>query len=150
MDSFDKLYQFALAKEEEAQAFYEFLASQVSKEHIRRVFLEMAGQEKAHKKVFEDIVRQGCRPGPGEARTEAGLHISEYLVDVPFDPGMSYQDALILGMKKEEKSGALYTDLALKVGDACLAETLRRLAGEEARHKANLEEIYEREVLTED
>ena len=111
---------------------------------------EFAEQEKGHKKVFEKLIEEGCRTGAPKGKQSTDMRLSDYLVDVPFDPEMSYQDSLILAMKREEKSAAFYQDLARKVSDPCLAETIQKLAGEEVRHKAKLEEIYEKEVLTED
>ncbi len=150
MDSFSKLLEFALAKEEEAVAFYGFLASASRREHIKTVFESFAGQEQAHKKVFEKLVKEGCALKPPRKGEAADLHLSDYLVEVPFDPEMSYQDALILGMKREDKSAAFYLDLSRKIEDACLAETIGKLAEEEGRHKRKLEELYEKEIMTED
>ncbi len=150
MDSFEKLLQYAVTKEDEAAAFYEFLAAEAGQENIRQVFLELAEQEKEHRKVFENVVSKGCSLGHKPDPHLSGLHIVDYLVETPFDPHMSYQDTIILAMKREEKSEALYRDLAHKVADACLAETIVNLAEQEAAHKTKLEKIYERDVLTED
>jgi rubrerythrin len=149
-DPFAKLAEFAVAKEEEAAAFYGFLASLTRQEHIRKVFEEFAQEEKAHKKVFEKILKEGCRVGPGKTPVAVDLHISDYLVEIPFNSDMSYQDALILGMKREEKSSALYKDMAQKISDPCLADTVRKLVKEEEKHKAHLESLYESEILTDD
>lgn len=150
MDSFRKLFEFAVAKEEEAAAFYEFLASEANKEHIKNVFRQLAENEQAHKKIFEKIVKGGEKGKFREHEGGAGINISEYLVDVAFDANMDYQDALILAMKREEKSRDLYLDLSRKVADPKLAETLQGMSEEEATHKSRLEEIYEKEILTED
>lgn len=150
MESFDKLLQYAIAKEEEAASLYEFLAAESAQANIRDLFVRFAGDERGHKKAFAKIVGDGCRLKKEYEPAAAAASLSVYLVDVPFDPRMSYQDALILAMKREEKSMGFYREMALKVADPCLAETLQRLAGEEEKHKSRLEEIYERDVLTDD
>lgn len=151
MKSLKTLLKFAMAKEEEAAAFYELLAASATASNVREVFLDFSRQEQAHKKIFEGIVKKGCTLKTAKgSQAEASLQLSEHLVDVPYDPSMSYQDVLILGMKREEKSAALYRDLSRRVDDSCLAETLERMAKEEDRHKGRLEDLYEKEVLTED
>jgi rubrerythrin len=150
MEAVEKLVNFAVAKEEESAAFYDFLSSAARRPHLRQVFEEFARQERSHKKSFEKIIKEGCRVPMKRDGASRDMRLSDYLVEIPFDPQMSYQDALILGMKREEKSAAFYLDLARKVEDACLAETIGKLAGEEARHKRKLEELYEKEIMTED
>lgn len=147
-----ELLHYAVAKEDEAAAFYDLLASQAQREGARELFRDFARQELAHRKVFQRIIQDaagGAAPS-GAAATRGDLQIGDYLVDVPFSPAMSYQDILILAMKREEKSQLLYRDLAAATGDPALAETLRRLAGEESRHKEMLERLYDAEILTQD
>ncbi len=150
MEAVEKLVNFAVAKEEEAAAFYDFLSSAARRPSIRKVFVEFAKQEKSHKKTFEKIIKEGCRVPMKRGGDAQDMRLSDYLVEVPFDPQMSYQDALILGMKREDKSAAFYLDLSRKIEDACLAETIGKLAEEEGRHKRKLEELYEKEIMTED
>jgi rubrerythrin len=66
-----------------------------------------------------------------------------------FEANMSYQDILILAMKREEQSMRLYTDMGEKVEDAQLKSLFRKLAGEEAKHKNKLETEYDENVLRE-
>jgi len=148
MDSFEKLVEFAVSKEEEAASFYEFLASVTEKKHIRKLLEQFAREERAHKKVFENLGKKGPFPG-GEHRPHPmdDMKISDYLVDQPFDPKMDFQDTLILAMKREEKAYHFYRDLAGRMEDTRMADLLMRLAEEEARHKSRLEEEYDKEVL---
>ncbi len=149
MDTLGKLFEFAVAKEQEAAAFYEFLASAAGKENIRAVFLELALTEKGHKKIFEDIIKGGSH-NPSTRTADLDLHISEYLVEIPFNPDMNYQDALIVGMKREEQSNRFYLDLSKAVSDRKLSQVLSAMAEEELRHKIRLESLYDKDVLTED
>jgi rubrerythrin len=150
MDTFAKLFDFALAKEDEAAAFYELLASTAAHGSLRNFFLELAGEERAHRAAFERIVREHGSGTPDRGNRPANLLLSDYLVEVAYSPSMSFQDALILAMKREEKSLRLYTDLAGAADSAEVSATLRSLADQEAAHKTRLEKIYDRDVLTED
>jgi rubrerythrin len=60
--------------------------------------------------------------------------------------GMSYQQILSAAIKKEERSGDLYRDLAAAAVDGDIRMVFERLAAEESRHKHYFEELYENEV----
>jgi rubrerythrin len=77
------------------------------------------------------------------------MKIADYLVDVEASPDMSFQDALVLAMKREKAANALYTNLAATIDDANLAELFSQLAKEEAAHKLRFEELYEKNFLSE-
>jgi rubrerythrin len=149
MRTLSDLLEFVLAKEDEAAALYESLASRAKRESMRELFTRFAAQERGHKKDFARIVKESDR-GVLACDLPPAAGLSEYLVDVPFTPDMSYQDTLILAMKREEHSSALYRRMAGIVPDPALAEVLNRMACEEEHHKAGLENLYDRDVLTED
>jgi rubrerythrin len=83
------------------------------------------------------------------AKKVADLKIADYVVDVVPTPEMSYQQALILAMKKEKASFLLYTNLAETASDDNLRATFSALAQEEAKHKLRFEIEYDEHVLTE-
>ncbi len=149
MRTLSELLEFVGAKEDEAAALYESLAARAGRESLRDLFNDFAGQEREHKKAFARIIKGSARAVLDcELPPAAGL--TEYLVDVPFSPDMTYQDTLILAMKREERSTALYRRMAGIVPDPSLAEILNRMACEEEHHKAGLEGLYDRDVLTQD
>jgi rubrerythrin len=75
------------------------------------------------------------------------VKISDYLVEVGATEDISYQDALIVAMKRERAAFQLYTDMAAKVPDSHLKEVLQGLAKEEAKHKLFFESEYDERVL---
>ena len=66
----------------------------------------MAEEEERHREMLAGLDPQDLSDIRLE-RTE-DLRIGDYLVDLPFHPDITYQDALILAMKKEEKAHAFY------------------------------------------
>ena len=62
---------------------------------------------------------------------------------------MTYQDIIILAMKKEEAAKKLYTDLAKQFSESESGKLFERLATEEAEHKLKFEKIYDDEILKE-
>jgi rubrerythrin len=146
-ESLDAIVEFAIEKEEEAAEFYEELAEQVSQEEMKAVFHAFAQEELRHKARLLTL-KQGQRLRPVGAPV-TDLKIADYLVAVPAGPDLSYQDALILAMKREKASFKLYTRLAARVQDPEAARTFRELAQEEARHKLRFEIEYDEMVLHE-
>ena len=75
------------------------------------------------------------------------LKISDYLVEVEASDNITYQDALIIAMKRERAAYELYSDMAAKVPESHLKEVLEGLAIEEAKHKLFFEAEYDERVL---
>jgi rubrerythrin len=145
--SVDELLNFAISKEQEAAEFYTDLSKQVSSSAMSEVFLSFADEERGHKSKLESI-KAGKRGMPAPKKIQ-DLKVGDYLVDVEATQGMSYQDALILAMKREKASYRLYNDLAEIAETADLRNTMLALAQEEARHKLRFEIEYDEQILEE-
>lgn len=146
--SVDEILDFAIAREEEANAFYLDLAQRMEKPWMAEVFRGFAEQELQHKMKLE-AVKQGQTLLPA-AQKVMDLKIADYLVEVGLSDDMSYQDALTVAMKREKKAFRLYTDLAASTEDQELKSTFEALAQEEARHKLWIEMQYDEYILVED
>jgi rubrerythrin len=146
-ESVDAVLDFAIAREQEAFDFYHALASGASDSNIRILFTSFAEVEAGHKRKLEGI-KEGTTY-LSLRKEPVNLKISDYLAEVQPSPDMSFQDALIVAMKREEKANALYTAMAATVDDALIAELFRQLAKEEAGHKARFENLYEANFLKE-
>jgi rubrerythrin len=143
----DDVLDFAIANEEEASSFYSELAVSAANPAMREIFSQFALEEQGHKAKLL-IVKRG-KEVLGGPRKVADLRIGDYLVEITPYPGMSYQEALIVAMKKEKAAFRLYLDLSEAVADAGLRETFLNLAMEEAKHKLRFELEYDERVLRE-
>lgn len=146
-NSINDILDFAMQAEQEAVDFYTELAGQSKNENIREIFLQFAKEEVGHKSKLMKIRETGnftigTSPVPD-------LKVADYLVDVEAKPGMSYQEALILAMKKEKAAFRLYMDLSAKANDEAFKELFLSLAMEESRHKLRFEIEYDEFVLKE-
>jgi rubrerythrin len=146
-ESVDALLDFAIEKEQEANEFYLDLASKMEREHMKKVFEGFAAEEAKHKEKLTQV-KAGKQLAPVESKI-TDLKIGDYLVDVEPTPDMSYQDALIVAMKKEKASFKLYSNLAQTVDDSNMQSLMWNLAQEEAKHKLRLEIEYDEVILTE-
>jgi rubrerythrin len=143
-DSFIAVLDYAIEKEIEANQFYTDLAEQMKNPAMRKVFEAFAKEELGHKAKLEAI-KQGKEIQP--AKTVTDLKIADYTVDVEPAPDMSYQDALILAMKKEKAAFRLYLDLADQVENEDQKALFLSLAQEEAKHKLRFEIEYDDVML---
>ena len=144
--STDEALDFAIKNEEEAYAFYTELATQASNPTLRKTMEGFAEEEKGHKaKLLE--VKAGNKMISAESRV-VDLKIGDYLVDAEASAHMSYQEALILAMKKEKAAFKLYTHLAASTDDPGLKDVFLALAQEEAKHKLRFEMEYDDQIMT--
>jgi rubrerythrin len=143
-----EVIHFAIGQEEAAYNLYRQAADQSVNISARKMFLDMAEEEAAHKRMLEGFTRQRLEQYP--FRPVQDLKIGDYLVDVPCTPDMTYQQVLIFAMKAEERAARLYTEAASQVGDPETRKLLLIMANEEKKHKFHLEALYDDKVLTED
>jgi rubrerythrin len=145
MNTIDEILDYAIDQEQQAADFYTSLAGRAEKAGMKEVLLEFAEEEKRHKERLLAV-----KTGEHELTPEQevlDLKISDYLVEVDESDDISYQDALIIAMKRERAAYELYSDMAEKVPESHLREVLAGLAKEEAKHKLFFESEYDDRVL---
>lgn len=146
-ESVDAVLDFAIEREQEAFDLYHGLASQTSDAKLEALFTSFAKVEAGHKRKLEGI-KEGTTYLPTR-QNPVDMKISDYLVEVEPSPDMSFQDALVLAMKREQAANALYTALSATITNPLLAELFSQLAKEEAAHKSSFENLYEENFLSE-
>ena len=95
---------FAISEEEGAVVFYTELASRATEKAIRELLLEFAEEERGHMQKLLDI-KAGQQMLVVDEKV-SDLKIADYLTDVQPRPDVTYQDALIIAMKKESSQDA--------------------------------------------
>ncbi|MFH1488785.1 MAG: ferritin family protein [Pseudomonadota bacterium] len=142
-ESFEDIVRYAIEKEREAAAFYEDAARQETYSGARKTFEEFAGEEKKHEALLEGFLRGEKKLPDYQLKWVPDMKRSNYLVDLKYEKGLPYTDILRLAMKREEKSLALYHDLAGKTDQGDLVKVFQMLSQEEAKHKLALETLYD-------
>ena len=145
MNTVDEILDYAIDQEQQAADFYADLANRAEKAGMKEILLDFAAEEQGHKDRLL-AVKAGERE-PTKEQEVLDLKISDYLVEVDASEGISYQDALIVAMKRERAAFQLYSDMAARVPDSHLKEVLQGLAKEEAKHKLFFESEYDERVL---
>lgn len=148
LNNIDNILKFAIDSEQEAFDFYMDLASKVSNNEMKKIFESFAKEEIGHKaklmKAKEESIVNSFKK-----ENIADLKMEEYIVNAKPTPDMTYQDALILAMKKEKSAFKLYSSLASIADNEQHKNLFLMLAQEEAKHKLRFELEYDEFVLRE-
>ncbi len=141
----NEILDFAIKAEEEAAEFYADLAGKMSSASLSDIFKGFAREEQGHKAKLLKIKESGSlEPSKKEV---IDLKIGDYLVDVEPDADLTFQNALILAMKKEKAAFKLYSNMANATQDPAVKDILLMLAQEEAKHKLRFELEYDEEFM---
>lgn len=144
----DDILDFAIKEEQMAADFYTALAAKMPRQQMKNTFEQFALEEIGHRTKLEAI-KTGQKL-QFSANKVADLKIGDYLTDVDTTrTDISYQEALIIAMKKEKAAFKLYTDLSEVATDGPSRELFLMLAQEEAKHKLRFEVEYDSNILTE-
>lgn len=143
--SVSDVVDFAIQKEEKAIEFYRKCAERAKNPGIREFFNEMVTEEQGHRDMLRKL--DSLDLDKVELQQVENLKISDYLMDVTFSDKITYQDALLLAMKKEEKALAFYSGWKNKCMSEKASKLFQMLENEEEKHKRKLEKLYEEEIL---
>ncbi len=146
-NSINEILEFAIGEEQAAVDFYLQMAEQSKNQQTKKIFRDYAEEEMRHKAKLLSVKESGSfQMEAGEVRD---LKISEYLIDVKPSPTMTYQESLILAMKKEKAAFRMYTALAGRATDPDVKALFEMLALEESKHKLAFEIEYDEYILKE-
>jgi len=143
--SVNDVVDFAIAKEEKAVEFYRQCADRARNPGIKEFFREMAAEEQRHRDMLKNL--DVLNLDEIKLAQVENLKISDYLVDVTFTDDITYQEALIIAMKKEEKALAFYSGWKNKCMSEKASKLFQILENEEEKHKRKLEKLYDEEIL---
>ncbi|MCL2760104.1 MAG: ferritin family protein [Desulfuromonadales bacterium] len=143
----EEVIKFAVEREDDAYKLYKHAAEITTSISARKMFEELATEEAGHKVVFSKFNAEKAAEYKKIQLTD--MKISQYLVNVPFKPNMTYQEILIFAMKAEEAAYKLYEAAAAEVEDPKLKNVLLVFADVEKAHKLKIENLYDEHVLTE-
>ena len=146
-ESIDAILDFAIEREQEAVDFYIMLSDNALDSEMKKVFSQFAREEMGHKAKLTSIKEQGLFTIKESKVID--LKISDYVINIEYRPDMTYQDALVLAMKREKNAFKLYQTLSSKAPNDNLKAIFLSLAQEEAKHKLRFEIEYDEFVLRE-
>lgn len=145
--SMNDVLELAIEREQNAADFYTSLAKNAKTETMRKTFAEFANEEKGHKARLIKIKDTGEYDLKDDE--VVNLKLGDYLMPVQPSENISYQDALIIAMKREKAAYSLYMKLSQNAPNEKLKKVFVDLANEEAKHKLRFETEYDDVVYKE-
>lgn len=146
-NNIDDILNFAIQNEQNAVDFYTSLAENSRTEDMKAVFIQFAKEEIGHKARLIKIQTEGAFDIPIEKVQD--LKISDFVVKAEVTPNMSYEEALVLAMKREKSAFKLYSALSERAPNPELKKLFLALAMDESKHKLRFELEYDEFVLRE-
>ena len=138
--SIEGIWEYAIGREIEANAFYKNLAPLVEKAKVRETIESFAEDEYQHKLRLVGIRDSDITFTDNELDS---LGLADCLDDLTIHPDMTYMELLAFAIKKENKAHSLYTKLAQFTTNNDFKKLLNQLAQEEAQHRFALEFEYD-------
>ena len=146
-ENINDILDFAIQNEQNAVDFYTQLAQNSKTEDMKAVFEQFAKEEISHKARLIKVKEEGVFEVSEETITD--LKIADFTVKAEVTPNMTYEEALVLAMKREKSAFKLYTKLAERAPNGELKRIFTMLAQDESKHKLRFEIEYDDYVLRE-
>jgi rubrerythrin len=147
----EQILRQAIGFERDAHDFYIKAMAMVKLDHVKQTLSDLAKEEIKHQQNLQVLLSGnteviiGLR-SPGQIRD---LKLAEYLVAPPLAEDATFQDVLIVAMKREQSSNEFYGTMARIATDESAIRLFEYLAQEELMHKSKVEALYD-EVIYRD
>jgi rubrerythrin len=140
------IFEFAMKMELDGKQYYEESAVKVNSPELKRILLELAGDEEKHYTIFRAL-RDGLPVDYEEAKkTKILAEIKNVFQDLKsqnkdFSFPDSAKDIWIHAQKIEKDSESFYREKAGEVNDQHQQNILTRIADEEQKHWITMEHV---------
>ncbi|MDP2646056.1 MAG: ferritin family protein [Desulfobacterales bacterium] len=144
-ENITEIIDFAIGKEIEAAQFYRQVSRMEGFSGTREMFAGFAKEEEKHQKMLENL-KQGALDkslAGYDFKWIVDIRRSDYAVDMEYKEAMSYNEILMLAMKREEKALRLYNAFLKEAQTQDMKTVFKVLCQEEAKHKLRLETEYD-------
>ena len=146
-NNLDDILDFAIDMEQKSIEFYNDLAQKAKANDMKETFYNFVEEEIKHKAKLVKIKEEKVF-NLGQDKIQE-LNIADYVEKTEPKNDMTYQEALILAMKREKAAFRLYTKLANQTSDSEFVKLFLSLAQEDSKHKLMFEIEYDEIILKE-
>lgn len=139
-----EILHFAIAREIRAFEFYMKLKSKFTDPVLRDIMMEFAEAEIEHKEQLElELMKLGEVVQDRVYQSNQELDERFPLVDMIEEGDMTYENAILLAIDKEENDFRVYVELAGGVEDPHCKDVIVALAQQEVEHKLRWQRQYD-------
>ncbi len=139
-EEYRKIISNAIDKEVESYTFYRSTADKVKDPALKKLFGELAEEEKTHREVLQAFLTKDVKMLHFDA--SYNYRVVDDSATPKLNPDMKPVDGLVLAIKKELAAMQMYTQLAKGSANPEQRMVFEQLANMERGHKARLEDIY--------
>jgi rubrerythrin len=138
------VYEYAMEMETDAEAYYEKLADKTGMKGIRKIFLDLAADEREHFRIFKALkekttVSVSDSPLLDEAKNVFTRMINENASPAELEGNLeAYRHA----MKIEAEAARFYREMIEKEPDAAVRAQLEKIVQQEYSHFQIVENLY--------
>lgn len=144
---FNAVIEKAIQAEIDAANYYRNLQNLIKVDASKVILKELENMEWGHMKILQNLDTATIEAY--QKQDIRNLGISETLHMPAESAHLTIQEILITAIKREENAWKMYTELSEATEDNRIKLILLKLADEEAKHKLQLETIYDTEILYE-
>ena len=139
-----EILNFSISKERASVRFYRDLMSKAVNPATKSLFEVLAQNEQGHIESLQlEVEKLGHTVDTNKEAIDSVFYWDERLETDDPVRDMSFAEALLLGIQKEQAAFRLYAQLLGTIKDERLGKVLLELAEEEMRHVLQLEQEYE-------
>ena len=139
-DDAKKIIATAIDKEIEAYTFYHVIADKVKDANLKKLFAELAGEEKKHREFLQEMLTKDVSKMKFDASHD--YKVADTLPSPPLTADLKPIDGIVISIRKELEAMQMYTQLAGLAKDTETQLLFSQLANMERGHKARLEDLY--------
>jgi rubrerythrin len=139
-ENFRSIIVGAVDAEIEACEYYSGVAEKVQDAALKRIFSELATEEKGHRAFLQTILNRDIQDF--SVSDSEDYKLADTLEVPPLTLEMKPTDGIALAIRKELDAMQMYTQLARVSSDPGVKQTFLELAKMEKSHKTRLEDIY--------
>jgi rubrerythrin len=139
-DDAKKIISTAIDREIEAFTFYRTVSEKVKDAALKKLFSELAGEEKQHREFLQGMLSKDVAAMHFEAKKD--YKVVNAMPSPPLTADMKPIDGLVVSIKKELEAMQMYSQLASLSTDTEQKLLFSQLANMESGHKARLEDLY--------
>lgn len=139
-EEYKKIISTAIDREVEAYTFYKTVSGKVKDANLKKLFLELAGEETKHREFLQGLLSKDVKSLKFSATKDYKVGDSIETPELTAD--LTPVDGLVVAIKKELEAMQMYTALANNSTAADQKKMFLELASMERGHKARLEDIY--------
>ncbi len=144
-EEFNKIIDFAILREQEAVDFYVELQNHAKFKDQAQMMKDFENMERGHIIVLKNLKEKG-KVFVDESKATS-MKISNYVIADYDKDDLTYENIILIGIKREERAYKLYKDLANNFDDEDVKKAFNHLASQEIGHRNLFSDLYDKHVL---